>query len=287
MFSKIHLIIFLFSFLQMAVSSPKTNIAVIDFAGKGVSADDASIITDRFRVEIFNAGKHTLIEREMMNEIMEEQGFQSSGCVSDECIVEMGQLLGVGQIIGGSVNKLGQSFSVVARIIDVKTGKVTAAAGVDDMDRIEDLLSKGIPELVGRMLNPDSSETASGKTDPKLPALEEKSVQTYKFVPFQLAFFTPAQLFPEEQTIHGLSINILHGRNQNVYGIDAGIVNRVNRYCGGIQAGLVNVTSKRVYGIQAGLVNITDRLTGAQIGLINIVRSRKSMKFIPILNLGI
>ncbi len=287
MFLKFYLTIIIVLIFQTAYSSPKTNIAVVDFAGKGVSADDASIISDRFRVELFNAGKHTLVEREMMNEIVKEQGFQSSGCVSDECIVEMGQLLGVGQIIGGSVNKLGQSYSVIARIIDVKTGKVMAAAGVDDMDRIEDLLSKGIPELVSRLLNPDSSEAASGETDPKLTGLGEKGVQTYRFVPFQLAFFTPAQIFPEEQSIHGLSINILHGRNQNIYGIDAGIVNRVNRYCGGIQAGLVNITSKRVYGIQVGLVNITDHLTGAQIGLINIVRSRKSMKFIPILNLGI
>jgi len=287
MLSKIYLTIFIFSFLQIAVSSPKTNIAVVDFAGKGVAADDASIISDRFRVELFNAGKHTLVEREMMNEIMKEQGFQNSGCVSDECIVEMGQLLGVGQIIGGSVNKLGQSFSVVARIIDVKTGKVTAAASVDDMNRIEDLLSKGIPELVKRLLNPDDSDASSGKTDPKIKEVKDQNDQEQKLRPFQLSFFTPAQIFPPENPILGLRINILYGRSQNVYGIDIGIINHVNRYCGGIQAGLINVTSKRVYGIQAGLVNITDHLTGAQIGLINIVRSRKSMKFIPILNLGI
>ena len=45
-----------------------------------------------------------MMERGLMDEILTEQGFQQTGCASDECIVEMGKLVGVKQIIGGSIN---------------------------------------------------------------------------------------------------------------------------------------------------------------------------------------
>ena len=37
-----------------------------------------------------------------MDEVINEQGLQQSGCVSNECAIEIGQLVGVEKIIGGS-----------------------------------------------------------------------------------------------------------------------------------------------------------------------------------------
>ena len=55
-----------------------------------------------------------------MGEVLKEQGFQQSCCTSNECVVEVGQLLGVQQMISGSIGKVGDIFTVSVRIIDIK-----------------------------------------------------------------------------------------------------------------------------------------------------------------------
>ena len=96
-------------------------IAVVDFDGKGVSDTDASALTDRLRTELYNSGHFKVVERDMMKEILNEQGFQQSGMTSDEYFVEVGRLIGVEKIVGGSVNKVGNMYSVSARIVSVET----------------------------------------------------------------------------------------------------------------------------------------------------------------------
>ena len=46
--------------------------------------------------------------------MLKEQGFQQSGCVSSECAVEAGKLLGVDQIVTGSIGKIGSYYTVSA-----------------------------------------------------------------------------------------------------------------------------------------------------------------------------
>ena len=63
-----------------------------------------------------------MVERRMMGELLEEQGFQQLGCTSDECAIEVGQLLGVEFILGGAIGKVGETFTIDARMISVETG---------------------------------------------------------------------------------------------------------------------------------------------------------------------
>ncbi|MDD5675201.1 MAG: CsgG/HfaB family protein [Chitinivibrionales bacterium] len=73
----------------------KTNIAVSDLTGQGIDASTAAVISDRLRSELFNTGMVSVLERSQMQEILKEQGFQQTGCTSDQCAVETGQLLGL------------------------------------------------------------------------------------------------------------------------------------------------------------------------------------------------
>ena len=70
-------------------------IAVLDLQGEGVSKSAAKTLTDRLRSKLVNTGAFHVLERDQMDEILGEQGFQQSGCVSDECLVEIGRLVGV------------------------------------------------------------------------------------------------------------------------------------------------------------------------------------------------
>lgn len=137
---KLHLCILLF-FLSRTFSQNLT-IAVNDLDVAGVEKSTASIISDRVRSELFNTGKFTVIERNQMEEILKEQGFQQSGCTNNDCAVEIGQLLGVNYMFAGKIGKIGKTYTLSLRMIDVQTGKILTTSNTDCKCEIDDVLSK-------------------------------------------------------------------------------------------------------------------------------------------------
>jgi curli biogenesis system outer membrane secretion channel CsgG len=175
--------------LQTAAPAPgphKTNIAVINLkSSSGVAIGEAELISDRLRGELFNTGKVNVMERDQMQEILKEQGFQQSGACSNEaCMVEIGQLLGVEQLVSGSLGKVGSMFLVNLRIIDVKTAKITKVVSKDVKGSIEDVVGELGPiaaELVGNAGAPPAPAVVERRTveaeQPKPePAAEEQRV---------------------------------------------------------------------------------------------------------------
>ena len=63
-------------------------------------------------------------------EKIKEQGLQQSGCTTEECAAEIGELLGAQFMISGSVGKLGSTFSVDAKMVSVSTGEMTRTKSV-------------------------------------------------------------------------------------------------------------------------------------------------------------
>ncbi len=133
--------------LFFTVALCQTTIAVVDFNAHGVSVHEAATLTDRLRNELFNTNKFRVLEREMMEAVLKEQGFQQTGCTSSECLVEIGQLIGVSQMIGGSIGKVGETYTVLLRVIDVETGEVVKTATRDVSGRIDVLLTTTIPQI--------------------------------------------------------------------------------------------------------------------------------------------
>ena len=114
---------------------------MLDLEGKNVPQADASALTDRLRLELFLTGKFVVLEREKMDAILKEQKFQLTGCTSDACAVEVGQLLAVKQMVAGSVSKVGQTYSVTARLIDVEKGNLISGGKCDLKGDIGDVMT--------------------------------------------------------------------------------------------------------------------------------------------------
>ncbi len=112
---------FLFSSLLYSQDFRQT-VAVIDFDASGISQLEATSLTNRFRTAVGDVGAMRLVERGMMEEVLQEQGFQQTGCTSEECAVEVGQLLGVQNMIGGSIGRVGETFTIDVRMISVQSG---------------------------------------------------------------------------------------------------------------------------------------------------------------------
>ena len=135
--------IFLVLFLIIGVysqGSEKTTIAVIDFEGKGISAVEASILANRLQSELVNTQAFLVIERGQMQSVLDEVGFQQSGCTSSECMVEIGRILNVQRMIGGSVGKFGNVYTLDLRMIDVGTAQIVETVTEDHEGKMTDLL---------------------------------------------------------------------------------------------------------------------------------------------------
>ena len=87
-----------------------------------------------------------------MEQIIKEQGFQQSGCSTDECMVEVGKLIGVEKIIGGSISQVGNIYSVSARIVNVETGEIENTGVYDHTGNIGELLTEGMMRVAVKLI---------------------------------------------------------------------------------------------------------------------------------------
>ena len=146
----------------------KLNIAVSDLAGQGVDQSSTAIISDRLRTSLFKEGGFTVLERNAMQDILKEQGFQQSGCTSDACAVQIGQLLGVSYIVVGTVGKLGHLFTIDIRMIEVATGKIAYSESVDCDCPIEKVLTSSIVSIAKKISENVKSRSARATVPPKI-----------------------------------------------------------------------------------------------------------------------
>ena len=101
----------------------RPTVAILDFEGQGISVQEVQTLTERMRSEIGSTNAIRLIERKAIESIMAEQGLAQSGCVSDECAAEVGQLLGVQFMINGTIGKLGDKYTIDVKMFSVETGE--------------------------------------------------------------------------------------------------------------------------------------------------------------------
>ena len=131
--------------------SSMPSIAILDFNGIGVSAQETQVLTNRVGTHFVQLGRHQVIERGEMEQILQEQDFQLTGCTTNECAVEIGQLIGAQQILAGSFGKLGTVYTIDMKIIDVETGRVLRTTSYDSEGSINLLLTEGLAVAVRRI----------------------------------------------------------------------------------------------------------------------------------------
>ncbi len=132
-------------FSQNATTNPEPELetaAVLDFEGLGITQMEAIALTQRLSGELVSTQAVVLVERGQMSDILEEQGFQQSGCTSVECAVEVGALLGVQKMISGSFGKIGSSYTIEAKIFSVGTGRTEKAVNKTYKGEVDGLITQ-------------------------------------------------------------------------------------------------------------------------------------------------
>jgi TolB-like protein len=142
--------------LFVGLALGQTTIAVFPLENNGLKDSDARILTDRLQSEFVKLGDYTVVERKKIDKVFEEQKFQMSGCV-EECIIEIGNVLGAGEIVIGSVGRFGSTFTISARLVNATSGEMIRSSDFDTDGNISDLLKTGMQiiamELSGQKPN--------------------------------------------------------------------------------------------------------------------------------------
>ena len=131
---------FILGTFLVAQEETRPTVAILDFEGQDISVQEVQTLTERMRTEIGNTNAVRLIERKAIESIMAEQGLAQSGCVTDECAAEVGQLLGVQFMINGSIGRIGDSYTIDVKMFSVETGATERSSNVTHEGDIEGLL---------------------------------------------------------------------------------------------------------------------------------------------------
>ena len=164
--------------IGMSLCIAKTTIAVLNFDARGISEHEAATLTDRFRNELTKTGQYTVVERGKMEEVLVEQGFQQSGCTSEECFVEAGQMLGVQQMVGGAIGQVGNVYTVSVRIIDVGSGEIISVTDYDHQGDLGGLLMSGMKNAAVLLISPGATpKTIASNKAESTPVKENPQIQ--------------------------------------------------------------------------------------------------------------
>lgn len=267
-------------------------VAVMDFEGRSVPGDEALTLTDRFRAEFSSCAGFRQVERSQMEAILREQGFQQSGCTSTECAVQTGRILGVEKMVSGSVSKIGETWTLHARLIDVGTAEILQTAIVDQRGAVDNVLTQGMAQLAARLAGTCKVVAKVAESEPPPPPSHilppaigldiassiqpEPLASTPGMIPFQLSIVAPVAL-PRGDKVNGLALDILYGHLAEMRGIQAGVINHVEGEMRGIQGGAINIAGD-YRGVQGGAFNSADELRGIQAGVVNTSNTSKGMQ---------
>lgn len=131
----------------------KTKIAVMDFQVQGEkfeTEDIGKIVAEWLITALVQEGRFDVVERRLLEKILQEQKLSVSGVVDSDSIARLGKVLGAKIVVTGSVMKLRQLMEVNTRLINVENGSIIAAEKVksESATKLEELVTEMAVKII-------------------------------------------------------------------------------------------------------------------------------------------
>ena len=126
-----------------------TRIAITEFTYGNEFNDFTRNVQDILYTNLIQRGM-TVVEREKMEQVLNELGKSFSGIIDSSTAAEIGKMLGVEAIVVGTVADMGNSVDLRTRLVDVEKGAAITAAQIDVVKdpTITDLLGSGVRNTI-------------------------------------------------------------------------------------------------------------------------------------------
>ena len=141
-----------FPFSIGIAADARPRVAILDFESIGSEEHLGKAVSEIMRTELIGTRQFRVVERSQINKVLSEQDFQKSGVINESTAVEIGKLLGADLIIIGSVVKIGNSYTINSRMIDIKTAEATLGENVTGNDL--NLLTNMSRTLIDNLFRP-------------------------------------------------------------------------------------------------------------------------------------
>lgn len=107
-------------------------IAILSFPYvDGTEDEGGNIVRERLTTAMSKSKTFQVLERALISKVLEQKKMEKSGLFNESQTVEIGQMLGAEAVLTGTLIELGNGkVEINARIIDVKSGEITAVVKV-------------------------------------------------------------------------------------------------------------------------------------------------------------
>ena len=110
-------------------SGNKQKIAIIEFSDLDGRVTELGIFfAEELITKLFLSKKFYVVERQLLNKVLQEQKLNYSGLVDKDTAKELGRILGVDAICSGTITDLVDNIKVNSRLVATETGEIFAVA---------------------------------------------------------------------------------------------------------------------------------------------------------------
>ena len=122
----IFLCLFTVSLVSIQAQNDKLRIAIFDptYSGTAINEGAGMAVREIISTVFVNTGKYTIVERSLLEKVMNEQSFTNSGAVDDSQASEIGRLAGANKIVLSVVTQVENSYMLSIKLVDVNTASV-------------------------------------------------------------------------------------------------------------------------------------------------------------------
>lgn len=140
---------------KYGLSAGKPRVALLDITAKNTSKTYGDVVRDILEVSIYKTDRFDMLERNKVETILNEQGFQMSGCTDASCAVQIGKLLSAEMVIVGSIIRL-EKFTISVKLVDIKDGRIViadseTAENEANIQSSVDILSRRISNKISKL----------------------------------------------------------------------------------------------------------------------------------------
>jgi len=131
-----------------AQETRKPTVAVLPFSTRVLDTAAIDGLMSEMNSDLINTGRFRVMERSQMDQILKEQGLQQSGaCDASDCAILVGKLLAVDDLVLCTIGKVGNTYTLSARLVDVRTGEVEKSVTRNSRAEVDAILTEILPQV--------------------------------------------------------------------------------------------------------------------------------------------
>lgn len=152
---KILIKIFILNIVLFSTLSAQITVAIADFENNSDTFNLdywENAIPDFLKNHLSKSEKIVLVERDRLDNVLQEQALGQTGLIDSANIQQVGNLIGAQYIIQGSISKSGSKTRIDANIIRVESGEIknekVIAPNMDNINEMVELLANNINHVL-------------------------------------------------------------------------------------------------------------------------------------------